>query len=285
MDKIFGLYTVTLSHNNISDFFDYNWDHTMSVEEFVVGFNSRLDRISKLDMNDELKRHLLLKQANLDSHDRTLVVGAAGGDYSLQILATSLRNAFRTTRLPPASMNCNPPRLRYPSPILRNSGSGRASRNHGSNSSPGEQSARGPMFYTYMSVDNANDTTGVINDLGLCCSIVGNVTLDRAIRKLGLDKLNEEESCEQKHHFGPFNNPMKTICAVRIPFTCSDPDGSKVINFDIRFDVIDGTFPFLMGLPSHVSMKASLNFRYSNISIIIDRVSYRLQLVKRSSHL
>lgn len=285
MDKKFGLDTVTLLHNNISDFFDYNWDHTMSVEEFVVGFHSRLDRISKLDMNDELKGHLLLKQANLDSHDRNLVVGAAGGDYTLQALATSLRNAFRTEGLPPASMNCNPPRLRYPSPILRNSGSGRASRNHGSKSSPGEQSTGGPMFYTYMSVDNANDTPSAIIDSGSCCSVVGKVTLDRAMRKLGLDKLIDEDICQQEHLFGPSNNLMKTLCAVRVPFTCSSPHGGKVINFDIRFDVIDGTLPFLIGLPSLVSMKASLNFRYSNISIIIDRVIYRLQLVKRSSHL
>lgn len=90
----------------------------MSVEEFVVGFPSRLDRISRLDMNDELKSHFLLKQANLDSRNRNLLVGAAVGDYSLQALATSLRNAFRTEGLPPASVNCNPPRLRYSSPTL-----------------------------------------------------------------------------------------------------------------------------------------------------------------------
>lgn len=51
-------------------------------------------------MNDELKRHLLLSQANLESHDRNLVVRSAGGDYSLHSLATSLRNVFRTERVP-----------------------------------------------------------------------------------------------------------------------------------------------------------------------------------------
>lgn len=123
------------------------------------------------------------------------------------------------------------------------------------------------MFYTYMSVDNAINTPSAIIDLGSCCSVLGKVILDRAMRKLGLNKLNDEEICQQEHLFGPSSNPMKTICAVRFPFTCSDPHGGNVISFDIRLDVIDGTLSLLIGLPSLVSMKASLNFRYSNVSV------------------
>lgn len=52
----------------------------MSVEEFILGSHSRLDKISKLNMNDELNGHLLLKQVNLGNQDRNLFVGAAGGN-------------------------------------------------------------------------------------------------------------------------------------------------------------------------------------------------------------
>lgn len=64
-------------------------------------------------MNDELKGHLLLKQVKLDSHDRNLVVGAAGGDYSLQSIATNLRNTFRYEGFPVSSMNIKPPQNCY----------------------------------------------------------------------------------------------------------------------------------------------------------------------------
>lgn len=83
MDRKLRLDIVTLLHNNISDFFDPNRDRQMSVQKFVVEFHSRLDKISKVDMNVEPKDHLLLKQANLNSHDQNMDVGASGGDYSL----------------------------------------------------------------------------------------------------------------------------------------------------------------------------------------------------------
>lgn len=110
LDKKSCLDTVTLLHDSISGFFDYQWDKSLSVEEFVVGFHSRLDKKSELDINDELKGHLYQKQANLDSRDHNLVVGAAGGYNSLQALAASLRNAFCSERFPPALINTRQPR-------------------------------------------------------------------------------------------------------------------------------------------------------------------------------
>lgn len=55
VDMKFGFGTVTLLHNNISDFFGYNCEKQMSVEEFVAGSNSGLDKIRKLNINKELK--------------------------------------------------------------------------------------------------------------------------------------------------------------------------------------------------------------------------------------
>lgn len=66
----------------------------MSVAEFVAGFHTRLYKMSMLDIKDELRNHLLQRQAKLDRHDRNIVIGSAGGDYSLQALKSSLRNAF-----------------------------------------------------------------------------------------------------------------------------------------------------------------------------------------------
>lgn len=286
MDKKFGLDTVTLLHNNISDFFDYNWDKSMSVEEFIVGFHSRLDKISKLDMNDELKGHLLLKQANLDNHDRNLVVGAAGGDYSLQALATSLRNAFRAEGFPAASMNTNRPRPRSSFGSALNQNHSRSQSNYPKMSAPESSSPDGgPTFYTFMSSDEVIDMPSAIVDSGSCCSVVGKETLDEAMQKLQISELKDEPIRQREHLFGPSTTPMKSICAVRVPFICKVPGGDQLATFNIRFDVIDGRLPFLIGLPSLLAMKGTLNFQYSNLSINISGVIYRLRLLKRSSHL
>lgn len=104
MDKKFGLDTVSVLHNGISEFFHYNWEKQMSVDEFDVGLHSRLEKTSNLDKNDVLREHLLLKEANLDSHHRYSVVGSSGGDYSLKAVATSLQNASASEIFPVPSM-------------------------------------------------------------------------------------------------------------------------------------------------------------------------------------
>lgn len=85
-------------------FFDFGWTKKMIVDEVVLGFHSRLDKIIKVDMSDELKDHLLLRQVDLDSHDRNFVIGDAGGVYSLQTCSSNLWNAYRSEGLPVSLM-------------------------------------------------------------------------------------------------------------------------------------------------------------------------------------
>lgn len=84
MDKKFGCDCTTLLHNNVSAFSDYTWDKSMTIDEFVVGFLIRLDKIQKLELKDELKSHLRLTRANLDAHDGNIIVGSSGGYYFFQ---------------------------------------------------------------------------------------------------------------------------------------------------------------------------------------------------------
>lgn len=55
-------------------------------------------------MEDGLKGHLLLCQSKLDGYETKIIIGFAGGDYSLQTLKTSLRNTYRSEILPLSSM-------------------------------------------------------------------------------------------------------------------------------------------------------------------------------------
>lgn len=67
-------------HINVATIFEFIWEKDMSVEEFVVVFHSSIGEISRLNMNDELKGHILLRQTNLDSHDRHFIIGSTWGN-------------------------------------------------------------------------------------------------------------------------------------------------------------------------------------------------------------
>lgn len=97
----------TLLHDNVSAFFAYTWNSSVPVDEFAVEFHTRPDKVHKLELNDKLKGHLLLRPANLNAHDKNIIVGSASGDYSLQAQSTSPRNAYRREGLRPSSMNTN----------------------------------------------------------------------------------------------------------------------------------------------------------------------------------
>lgn len=64
-------------------------------------------------MNKDLMGHLLLKKASLVNHDRELVVVAAGGDHSLQALATSLQNAYCSEGFSALFMNTHQSHYRH----------------------------------------------------------------------------------------------------------------------------------------------------------------------------
>lgn len=55
----------------------------------------QVSKVNKLEMNEELKGRLHLRQANLNSLDKNIVLVSAGGDYYLQALSTSSHNANR----------------------------------------------------------------------------------------------------------------------------------------------------------------------------------------------
>lgn len=85
-------------YNNAARFFYFTWTEDMTIEDLVIGFHSRLGKISKPNTNEDLKGHLLLREASLGSHDCNMIIGPAGSDYSLQSLAGGLSNAYRMER-------------------------------------------------------------------------------------------------------------------------------------------------------------------------------------------
>lgn len=206
MDENFGLHSVTLLHNNISVFFDYNLDREMSVKEFIVGFHSRFEKISKLDMTDELEGQLLLTQASLKSHERNLVVGTAGGYYSLQALATSSWNAFRPRGFSPLSMNSSETSRHYQSLLRPIQKKNRSNQKNATTLEPGSTPDPPPLFLTFLISDDAIEAPSTITESGACATVVGKDTLNKAMPKHGINELNDENICQREHRFGPSNN-------------------------------------------------------------------------------
>jgi hypothetical protein len=67
LDKAYMESEEMVLNSRVSNVLEYQRLPTMSVATYVAGFYARLDNLSQLRMPDELKGHLLLKQANLDS--------------------------------------------------------------------------------------------------------------------------------------------------------------------------------------------------------------------------
>lgn len=62
-------------------------------------------------------------------------------------------------------------------------------------------------------------------------------------------------------------------------------DSKEPIQIHVRLDVINVDLPFLIGLPSLKAMGATLNFRYSNISLVINQTVYILDLIHQALHI
>lgn len=75
----------------------------MSMEQFISGFHSRVDKIASRKIEDQLKGHILLRQANLPNHDKHVIIGAASGSYDVKSISAALRSVFRKNALSPAN--------------------------------------------------------------------------------------------------------------------------------------------------------------------------------------
>jgi hypothetical protein len=94
LDKAYMDSTEMILNTRVSNFLEYQRLPTMSVATYVAGFYARLDNLCQLQIPDELKGHLLLKQANLEKSERTMIVASAKGNYKITAIVDSMRQFF-----------------------------------------------------------------------------------------------------------------------------------------------------------------------------------------------
>lgn len=97
--------------------------------------------------------------------------------------------------------------------------------------------------------------------------------------------LENDNIFQAEYHFGSSDKARKTICTVCVSFICTDNKDNKTVSFKRRFDVMNAFFPFSIGLPSLMTINATLSFEYNGFSLPVHQKMYRMQLMRASSHL
>lgn len=150
LDGTSGCDKTILLHNNIATYFDSTRPDNLKVYEFVVGFHTRLENTSHLQIGEELKQHVLPRKTNMDGPDQNIVAGFLGGDYSLQITAARLRNAFLSEGIPSSSVNRNSSAHRQPQVRKKRTTKRNETSQEKASQYPIDEDAT-PIFYSFLS--------------------------------------------------------------------------------------------------------------------------------------
>ena len=116
LDKAYAVDVSNQLDTDLADFLDYTWKKEFSVEHFISGFHTRVDKISSISLDDKLKGHILLRQAQLAENEKHIIVGVASGSYDVKDISTALRNIYRKFAAGSASLHERPGREKKPLP-------------------------------------------------------------------------------------------------------------------------------------------------------------------------
>eukprot|EP00171_Calliarthron_tuberculosum_P005577 IDg5577t1 len=283
LDKSYAVNKTDQLDLDLASFLDFTWNVHKPVEQFIAGFHTRLDRIAELNINNKLKGHLLLRQAGLDHNARSMIVGAASGSYEVDTIATALRQMYRhIPNISTASMGIFPSsyaRNKQPKGQLRSVNNRRTENNN-------QKSDDSPcIFYTFNTAGSPNSTRAIV-DSGACASVVGKDTLDIVMKALGISSLENSKPTIGAHRFGNHREEQSTLFAVKFPMVCQQSGRQEdLVEFQIKFDVIPGHLPFLIGFPALKAMKANLNFKFNTLGMYLHEKYARIPLHSDKNHL
>lgn len=106
----FSVHDDALTQNNISTWLDFRRTMDMTVTAFIVGYSSRLARISEIDLSPELQGHLLLRLGLFSRENRGLIVASAGGSYDISKLSNAMKSLWpQGSQLPPLDAGLGEP--------------------------------------------------------------------------------------------------------------------------------------------------------------------------------
>eukprot|EP00171_Calliarthron_tuberculosum_P018452 IDg18452t1 len=91
LDKSYAASKTDQLDLDLDSFLEFIWSDNQSVDQFVAGFRTRLDKIAELNIDSKFKGHLLLRQAGLDKGARNMIIGSTSGSYEVDKISSALR--------------------------------------------------------------------------------------------------------------------------------------------------------------------------------------------------
>lgn len=110
-------------------------------------------------------------------------------------------------------------------------------------------------------------------------------TLYDALSKLNIHDVPDATPARRWHRFGNHEETHKSLCAIKFPFQCTDDHEGKTSYFDIVFDLIVVYLPLRIGIPSLLSVRTTLSYRFKNLGLSIGPKFLWLPLTQEYSHL
>lgn len=106
LEKAYGINKVNHIYHDLAEFLNYSWKKSVSVEYFISGFHARVDKIADFNLDDKLKGHIFLRQADLANHDRHVVIGTSSGLHEVNFVSAVLRSILRKRPTTEETMRC-----------------------------------------------------------------------------------------------------------------------------------------------------------------------------------
>jgi hypothetical protein len=257
-------------NNRVSAFLDYQRLPSISISTYIAGFYARLDNLSQLQMPDDLKGHLLLKQANLELSEKTMVVASAKGSYKVKCIVDSMRQlygdradvpvaspSFTTIEKPKKFCNYCKKKNHIETDCWKKRKL--ISQNRQEKAVGGTSGLLKSTYISYLSDQEGEIHRSGLIDSGAVHTVVGLSTLN----KMELYNITRVEKCQPLsfvHRFGTSGIPIEPEFGAIIPWTARDKIGREHC-FNFRADVLEGEHPLLIGCPTLVATKASLDFK------------------------
>lgn len=79
LDQSYGVDANNQLNTNLAAFLNYSWRPELTVDQFIAGFNARLDRIACLKFDEVVKGHLLLRLSGLTPSEHNIILAASAG--------------------------------------------------------------------------------------------------------------------------------------------------------------------------------------------------------------
>lgn len=203
---------------------------------FISGFHTRVDKIASIKIDEKLKGHILIRQANLPQHDHQVIIGAASGNYDVDSISSALRSVFCEVVSTPA--NQYGPPVGAAGTLHRNntnaSKSGRSSRLCNSNYQ-GTTGKGGLILNILLHSCGTGRSVQIQHRLridqdarrhrpGRLLRLVRKKILIDTMREMGVTTLPDGKIRRKSHRFGDYKDERATVSSVKVPSRSLHPD-------------------------------------------------------------